>query len=359
MLLNQILNRLKFFISLLLMIVAVPSCIGSYCSEYDGSCNPQAWLLHAPCQRNLQSGAMMGCALSLSGDVSTFAGSGVAAATDGIGTAAEFDYPNGSTCDGKFIYVSDFNNMLVRKIEIETAEVSTYNNSGSNSRDVAINSTHLYVANSNAEQINKIDLQTASSTVWAGSGANGNLDGIGTAAQFKFPQGITVDGDFVYVSSGPAVRRIDIATVNVETMATGLNQATGIVKVGDYVYVANYGNEEIVRIHTTSGDMITFAGTGGVPGSVDGFGTNASFDHPYAITSDGFNLYVTDSYNNTIRKIVIATAEVTTIAGLAGFPGSTDGTGANARFDDPAGITTDGFKLYISDHTNSIIRVLE
>ena len=82
-----------------------------------------------------------------------------------------------------------------------------------------------------------------------------------------------------------------------------------------------------------SNTVSTFAGTaGGVGGDVDGTGGEASFFRPQGLATDGINLYVADTYNHTIRKIVIATtSKVTTLAGKAGTPGvsdSTDSTGA-------------------------------
>src|SRR4051794_10152931 len=55
----------------------------------------------------------------------------------------------------------------------------------------------------------------------------------------------------------------------------------------------------------------TFAGT---PNSADGQGTAARFSTPRSITADAANLYVADSFNHTIRKIVIATGVVSTLA---------------------------------------------
>ena len=55
---------------------------------------------------------------------------------------------------------------------------------------------------------------------------------------------------------------------------------------------------------TTSGAVTTVAGTGS-SGSANGTGTSASFYYPQGITTDGTNLYVTDTYNYLIRKIVL------------------------------------------------------
>jgi hypothetical protein len=60
-----------------------------------------------------------------------------------------------------------------------------------------------------------------------------------------------------------------------------------------------------------------------------------------------------------IRKIVIATKEVITLAGTAGVSGSANGTGTAARFNLPVGITSDGFNLYIGDSGNNSIRKIE
>jgi hypothetical protein len=53
-------------------------------------------------------------------------------------------------------------------------------------------------------------------------------------------------------------------------------------------------------------------------------------------------LYVADGGNNTIRKVVVATGTVTTLAGTAGMSGSTDSTGLLARFNFPKGVALDG-----------------
>ncbi len=100
------------------------------------------------------------------------------------------------------------------------------------------------------------------------------------------------------------------------------------------------------------GDGIT------LPGFSDGIGTNAEFFLPSGITTNGNNLYVADSQNHSIRKVVIETGEVTTIAGT-NIPGSNDGEGIEARFFGPMGIITDGTSLYVSEIRNSNIRKID
>ena len=105
--------------------------------------------------------------------------------------------------------------------------------------------------------------------------------------------------------------------------------------------------------------MTTIAGQSD-NGSTDGTGTAASFWNPYQITTDGTNLYVVDGWNHSIRKIVISTGVVTTVAGTPGSIGNADNaTGTSASFQGPRAITTDGNNLYVSDGTNHRIRKIE
>jgi hypothetical protein len=84
--------------------------------------------------------------------------------------------------------------------------------------------------------------------------------------------------------------------------------------------------------------------------------TSASFNDPKGITTDGTNLYVADTLNHKIRQIVIDNGTVTTLAG-DGSQGSTDhATGTSASFHTPMGITTDGTNLYVADTINDLIR---
>ena len=106
-----------------------------------------------------------------------------------------------------------------------------------------------------------------------------------------------------------------------------------------------------------TGVVSTLAGSSTV-GSVDATGIAATFNNPSGITTDGSNLYVADSMNNKIRKIVISTGVVTTIAG-SGTAGSVNSTGISASFHTPGGITTDGASLFVSDYNNNMIRQIK
>jgi hypothetical protein len=157
---------------------------------------------------------------------------------------------------------------------------------------------------------------TAKVTTLAGS-SSGSTDATGTSASFNHPMGITTDG-------------------------TNL-------------YVADYSNHRIRKIVIDNGTVTTLAGSSS--GTTDATGTSAQFSSPYGITTDGTNLYVSDQTHSRIRKIVISTGVVTTLAGSS--TGSTDATGTSASFNHPSGITTDGTNLYVADRYNHRIRKIE
>jgi sugar lactone lactonase YvrE len=122
------------------------------------------------------------------------------------------------------------------------------------------------------------------------------------------------------------------------------------------IFVTDTGNNTIRKI-TSAGVVTTFAGTAGLSGSTDATGAAARFNNPKGITTDSSgNIYVVDSGNHTIRKIT-STGVVTTFAGLAGTFGSTNATGTAARFFFPNRITSDGSgTLYVTDSGNHFIR---
>jgi hypothetical protein len=132
---------------------------------------------------------------------------------------------------------------------------------------------------------------------------------------------------------------------------------SAIVSDGTSLYVADTGNHTIRQIVIATGVTTTLAGTAGQHGSTNGTGAAARFKDPWGVAVIGGTLYVADTNNNQIRAIVIATGEVTTLAGISdGYPGTIDATGTAARFAGPAGITTDGTDLYVTDFLSSKIR---
>jgi len=106
-----------------------------------------------------------------------------------------------------------------------------------------------------------------------------------------------------------------------------------------------------------TGEVVTLAGSGR-EGYADGSGSTAAFNGPLAIAfDDAGDLYVADTLNNRIRK-VLPSGEVSTLAG--GERGHADGVGVETRFYMPAGLAFDGRGgLYVGDSQNHVIRYIE
>ena len=135
---------------------------------------------------------------------------------------------------------------------------------------------------------------------------------------------------------------------------TGIDQdPVGSPTAGSFTFITA---NRVKRLSADLGTITPVAG-GQFSGSVDGVGAAAAFNQPLGLTQDGAgNVYVADSGNHTIRRIA-PDGTVSTLAGLAGSSGATDGTGAAARFSQPAGIAIgpDG-DLYVSELQNHLIR---
>jgi len=319
---------------------------------------------------------------SESSAVTTLAGTGSSGSANGTGTLASFKGPMGITTDGTNLYVSDTYNHLIRKIVISTGVVTTLAGTGSSgSADnstgtlasfkdpmgITTDGTNLYVADFSDHVIRKIVISTGAVTtvagkLWGGAGDPGSANGTGTSASFYNPRGITTDGTNLYVADkgNHLIRKIVISTGVVTTLAgtgssgsangTGTSASfkgpCGITTDGTNLYVSDTYNHLIRKIVISTGVVTTLAG--GSRGSAD-------ITYPHGITTDGTNLYVADTFNYLIRKIVISTGAVTTVAGT-GSAGSANGTGTSASFNLPYGITIDGTKLYVADFSNHLIR---
>ncbi len=154
----------------------------------------------------------------------------------------------------------------------------------------------------------------------AGSlGGYGNADGIGPAARFTNPTGLAVDSVgniFVADSWTGSVRKVNTAGVVTTLLTTDSLKAAGLP--------ATYGRTSFAAIVADAQD----------------------------------NLFITDVVNSLIFKLTLA-GNLSLYTGQTGPPlyTSTDGTLAQASFNDPAGIARDATgNLYIADGANHIIR---
>jgi DNA-binding beta-propeller fold protein YncE len=129
------------------------------------------------------------------------------------------------------------------------------------------------------------------------------------------------------------------------------------------LFISDSGNNRIIKIDD-AGNATVLAGSG-TAGTVDGAGDVAQFSAPYGIRcgTDG-SLYVADDTRHLIRKIVVAAdgkATVSTIAGVAGSSGTTDGAGTTAKFNRPAGMALDKANrfLYVAEWGGNKVRKVD
>jgi hypothetical protein len=108
------------------------------------------------------------------------------------------------------------------------------------------------------------------------------------------------------------------------------------------------------------GSVSTLAGVAGSAGATNGIGTNSKFNRPYgvSISPDGLFALVADFYNHLIRQIILSTASVSTLAGVAGSAGATNAVGTNSKFNVPTrvSISPDGLFALVGDTFNHLIR---
>lgn len=248
-------------------------------------------------------------------------------------------------------------------------------------RNIAVDSAgNIYVADTNNNNIRKIAAGTNAVTTYAGSttGASGKTDGTGTAALFNHPQGITIapDGVTLYVADTNSYNIRKIATGGVVTTiagnGTGASSTDGngtsaifaspvaiaMTSTGVF-YIADQGTYKIRMMTAASPYTVTTVAGTGSAGAVDGTGTAASFKvlMGLAVDKTDTNLYIADSTNARIRKMVLATKVVSTLAGnTAGYA---DGTGTAALFTTPSGVKVgpDG-NIYVADSGNNRIRMI-
>ena len=233
---------------------------------------------------------------------------------------------------------------------------------------------NIYVGDAAVHTISKLSPAGQLSVLAGASGQSGAADGSGGQARFNSPDGITiaVNGTLhVADSANGTIRRITTGGV-VTTLAGSMSSrgnvdGTGATATFSFpaglaqdstgtLYMADALNNNIRRISAT-GFVTTLAGRAGSAGDADGPGDVARFNHPTGIAVEGEgNVFVADSFNNTIRKIT-PTGMVTTLAGLRGVSGSSDGAGDQALFNNPSGLAVDsGGNLYVADTGNSTIR---
>jgi len=340
------------------------------------------------------------------GTISTIAGSSLGTA-DGVGAAAQFNAPTGLALDGSgILYVAD-SNVIIRKVVLATAEVTTVagnNNAtglGAAARFSGITglvtdqARNLYVGDSNS--IRKVALATGEVSTVAGSPSQGGAsDGVGAAVRFNLPTAVAADSDgsaYILDLYNGLIRKIDPLTGDTTTLSSfGLpggcepycnnlifdiaNDGAGYLHLsyGGTVEIASgqYQADNVSRgwsVATDHAGHLYSAGlnfiqaidllTAEVTDITVGHSPDDLFQPSGLATGDASGIYVASNVSQTITRVAFS-GDRTVVAGVTNLADSTDGIGAAARFNQPRAIVNDGQgSLYVADSHNSTIRKVE
>jgi sugar lactone lactonase YvrE len=263
--------------------------------------------------------------ISTNGTVSTFAGSGKTGYGDGQGVSANFDDPAGLTIDNNGnIYIADPVGGVIRMITPNGYVSTIAGGDGINlfyiPKSLTVTATgDIYVADTFNHLIRKIS-PAGVVTIFAGSGSPGSADGVKTSASFNFPSAIVCDRDqnlYVADAGNNTIRKITpdgMVTTLAGNGQPGFADGKGSAALFKYpqgiaidanknLYVSD-GQNNLIRKVDQNGNVTTIAGSSG-SGHQDGIGRQASFNYPLGLSTDvSGNIYVADD-NGRIRKITI------------------------------------------------------
>jgi DNA-binding beta-propeller fold protein YncE len=276
---------------------------------------------------------------SFEGQVTDIVGSGKQSFDDGAFDRCSFYDPQGIALDGDTLYVADTKNHAIRAVDLADNRVRTLAGTGEQAVmfhgggngpstslnspwDLAVHDGTLYIAMAGFHQLWRLDLATNEVRPHAGNGRERIVDGPLDHSQLAQPSGIATDGGKLYFtdSETSSVRTADLDPDGEVSTIVGL-------------------------------DLFTF-------GDVDGAGDDVRLQHPLGIDVQDGVLFITDTYNNKVKKALPDTRGVSMLLG-SGIAGHTDGTASSAAFHEPGGLSVVGDTLYIADTNNHAIRVAD
>lgn len=325
----------------------------------------------------LLAATVVGCATddNMAGDdapppwyegVSTLTGASEAGATDGPRGVARLNNPVNVAYgpDGK-LYVADFDNDLIRVVDVETGDTSTLIKQANFKRPFGLafgKDGVLYVSTDNDATGNGHNLM--SGTIWRINPGAKVAEMV--VQKIGRPRGLAVlsdgriaIGDYMH----HVVQVLTPASGQLQVLAgvwdqKGMVDATGeaarfstpyhlVQRADGKLVVADYDNHRL-RIVGLDGVVTTF--TGGGVGFADGAMTDAKFNHPQgmAIAANG-DIYVTDLGNFRIRKIVGSSVETVVGNGMGGYEDSDDKLSAEIYGLEGMSLKPDGSRLYLAD----------
>ena len=264
-------------------------------------------------------------------------GSGRVGLDDGSFSVATFNHPQGMALDGNDLYVADAENHALRRVDLAAGQVTTIAGNGSQGRqregrgpglqmelnspwDLVCHDRALYIAMAGTHQLWNMTLGDGQVGPYAGTGGESITNGPLRTATLAQPSGITTDGAKLYF----------------------VDSETSSVRTADL--------DPGGRVATIVGlDLFVF-------GDQDGADHNVRLQHPIGITWLDGVIYIADTYNHKVKRVLPQTRSSFTVLGT-GQAGFDDGPGRQASFSEPCGLSFANGLLYIADTNNHAIRV--
>ena len=211
-----------------------------------------------------------------------------------------------------------------------------------------------------------------------GGEGEGFIDGEGVSAAFRYPQGMVINGEFLFVADtgNHALRRINLRTDEVVTLAgngkpagrytgpstapvqTALHSPADVAYHRDHLFISMSGLHQIWRLSLITNTLERFSGSG-LEGLVDGQPGKACFAQPGGMTICDGQLYVVDAMASAVRSVDLDSGYVSTLVGDSMHScGNRDGKGRAARLQYPLDIKSDKVQkmLWVADTYNNRIR---
>ncbi len=263
---------------------------------------------------------------------------------------------------------------LAIETEMDTPQAVAHDSSG-----------NLYILDSKDCRVRKMTGTTVTTFAGTGSCGYGGDGGPATAASFKGPQGIAVDGaGNVYIADTGNCRIREVSGGTITTVAgfgfcfysgdggpavaAGLNLPFGVAvdSSGTNLYIADAGSCRIRKV--TAGTITTIAGSGTCGyGGDGGAATAANLSFPQGVAVDGSgNIYIADTSNCIVRKVtggnisllaghIVIDPFTLLPAGSCAFDGN-GLTATSSALYHPGGVAVSGSDVYISDTDNCLVR---
>jgi DNA-binding beta-propeller fold protein YncE len=348
----------------------------------------------------------------MSGVISTIAGTGNGgySGDSGPATAAQLRSPFAIRVLDDVLYVADSGNNRVRVVDLATGIITTLAGGRMQGpigdggpaiearlldpRGLALDESKalLFISEFSSDakdasgaRIRRIELATGIISTVAGIGT-ADFSGDGGPAQracLNSPYGLAVDrgGRMLYVADvgNNRVRAVDLMHGVIHTLAgtvaplgddgpalaASLASPTQLAAdpTGCFIFVCDSSNQRIRRVETATGTITTVAGSGLAGfGGDDGLALDARLNSPFGVACDARFLYISDRFNNRVRRVDLLSGAITTVAGTGTGGSHPDGDlGVKTPLWDPRGLALDHAKrhLYISQFVDERVRRLD